>query len=94
MALDDAAVPLEALVVEGIIVVEFESGAVGVDGGFMLDVIVVKDKGIKVVDAIELVEGESVVWLIEVEEGEAEGAKTPGLFERAPLQVNPSPVWE
>jgi hypothetical protein len=94
MALDDAAVPLEALVVEGIIVVEFESGVVGVDGGFMLDVIVVKDKGIEVVDAVELVEGESVVGLIEVEEGEAEGAKTPGLFERAPLQVNPSPVWE
>lgn len=53
---------MEALVVEGIIVVEFESGVVGVDGVFMLDVIVVKDKGIEVVDAVELVEGESVVW--------------------------------
>lgn len=94
MAPDDAAVPLEALVVVGIIVIKFENGAVRVDDVFMLDVIVVKDKSIEVVDAVELVEREPVVWLIEVEEGEAEGAKTPGVFERAPLQVNPSPVWE
>lgn len=95
------AVLLEALVVEGIIVVEFENGVVEVDDAFMLAVVVVvKDKVIEVVDAVELVEDEVVVRLIEieVEEEDAPAAKTPGLdvsdVDWDPRQVNPSPVWE